>query len=99
MFKDLLNNMMMFSRQLLAHLLMPFIIVVIIPNCLLIALAQGDTRWDSGLSFTWLPRTMGVALVLFGFSAFAWCVSLFVTVGRGTLAPWDPTQMLVNIGP
>jgi protein-S-isoprenylcysteine O-methyltransferase Ste14 len=29
----------------------------------------------------------------------AWTVSLFVRVGRGTLAPWDPTRRLVVLGP
>ena len=28
-----------------------------------------------------------------------WTVSLFVRIGRGTLAPWDPTSRLVVRGP
>jgi len=39
--------------------------------------------------------TVGIA----GFLLWAWCVSLFARVGRGTLAPWDPTRKLVAIGP
>jgi protein-S-isoprenylcysteine O-methyltransferase Ste14 len=42
---------------------------------------------------------MGMVIFAFGFALFAWCVSLFARVGRGTLAPWDPTQRLVAVGP
>jgi protein-S-isoprenylcysteine O-methyltransferase Ste14 len=28
-----------------------------------------------------------------------WTIVLFVKIGRGTLAPWDPTEQLVVIGP
>jgi protein-S-isoprenylcysteine O-methyltransferase Ste14 len=38
-------------------------------------------------------------LLLVGFGLFVWCVGLFVRVGRGTLAPWDPTRRLVVVGP
>ena len=54
--------------------------------------AAADTRW-SGL---WL---LGAALFVCGFALFGWCVSLFARVGQGTLAPWDPTQKLVAVGP
>jgi protein-S-isoprenylcysteine O-methyltransferase Ste14 len=44
-------------------------------------------------------RALGAALLLAGVLLFAWCLSLFARVGRGTLAPWDPTQRLVAVGP
>ena len=37
---------------------------------------------------------MGVGLMLL-----LWCVRDFVVAGRGTLAPWDPTERLVVRGP
>ena len=42
-----------------------------------------------------------LALVLggAGFALFAWCVTLLARVGRGTLAPWDPTRSMVAVGP
>ncbi len=79
-------------RHLLAVLLLPFVAVVAVPYWLLTAFAASDTRW-SGL---WL---LGAALLACGFLLFAWCVSLFARVGRGTLAPWDPTHALVAVGP
>ncbi len=44
-------------------------------------------------------RLAGAVLSAAGLSLFAWCVSLFVRIGKGTLAPWDPTRALVAIGP
>jgi protein-S-isoprenylcysteine O-methyltransferase Ste14 len=34
-----------------------------------------------------------------GLLLFVWCVTLFARIGRGTLAPWDPTQVMVAAGP
>jgi protein-S-isoprenylcysteine O-methyltransferase Ste14 len=41
----------------------------------------------------------GAALIFVGLVLVVWTVRLFVTVGRGTLAPWDPTSELVVRGP
>ena len=37
--------------------------------------------------------------MLAGLALVTWCVSLFARVGKGTLAPWDPTSNLVAVGP
>ena len=34
-----------------------------------------------------------------GLGLATWCISLFARVGKGTLAPWDPTTNLVAAGP
>lgn len=47
----------------------------------------------------WLGRILGAVLFLGGIGLFVWCARLFFSVGRGTLAPWDPTQKLVAVGP
>jgi protein-S-isoprenylcysteine O-methyltransferase Ste14 len=44
-------------------------------------------------------RGLGAILLVGGIILFSWCVVLFARVGRGTLAPWDPTQRLVAVGP
>jgi protein-S-isoprenylcysteine O-methyltransferase Ste14 len=41
----------------------------------------------------------GAALAAAGLAMLAWTVTLFVRIGRGTLAPWDPTRRLVVRGP
>jgi protein-S-isoprenylcysteine O-methyltransferase Ste14 len=88
-------------RHLLAVLLLPFVVVVVVPWWLPRSpfVTGLDTRWESGASATWLPSLLGVLLSLCGLALFAWCLSLFIRVGRGTLAPWDPTSNLVAVGP
>jgi protein-S-isoprenylcysteine O-methyltransferase Ste14 len=42
---------------------------------------------------------IGVALIALGFALWVWTVRLFMLIGKGTLAPWDPTGHLVVEGP
>ena len=79
-------------RHALSILLLPVMAVVVVPWWLLGSFADVGTRWSS----LWL---VGVVVFACGFALFAWCVSLFARVGQGTLAPWDPTQRMVAVGP
>jgi len=92
-------NPLTILRHLLAILLLPFIVVIVIPRWLMRRLAMSDTNWLPQSSLAFVGRGAGVLVFLAGFALFAWCVSLFARVGKGTLAPWDPTQRLVAIGP
>jgi protein-S-isoprenylcysteine O-methyltransferase Ste14 len=86
-------------RHLLAILLLPFVVVVIIPRWLLRAWSASDTRWVDGTLAAAFAHIAGIVVFICGFALFAWCVSLFASVGQGTLAPWDPTRRLVAVGP
>lgn len=88
----------MIVRHLLSVLLLPFMVVVVIPRWLLRAWATSDTQWTPG-STAIIGEVAGALIFLAGFALFAWCLSLFARVGRGTLAPWDPTRQLVAVGP
>jgi protein-S-isoprenylcysteine O-methyltransferase Ste14 len=90
--------MLIALRHLLAILILPFMVVVVVPYALLGGFAAVDSRW--GLApLAGLPRVLGAALAVLGLALFAWCVSLFARVGRGTLAPWDPPRSMVAVGP
>jgi len=89
--------MLVVLRHLLSILLLPTMVAIVIPRWILLGFAATDTRWTGIISA--LPRTLGVLLMLAGVSLVAWCISLFARVGRGTLAPWDPTSKLVAVGP
>ena len=85
-------------RHALSILLLPTMVAVVIPRWILLAYVATDSRWPSTPA-TALPRTLGVLLMLAGVSLVAWCIALFARVGKGTLAPWDPTSQLVAVGP
>jgi protein-S-isoprenylcysteine O-methyltransferase Ste14 len=86
----------MFLRHLLSIVLLPFLVVVIVPWALLGGSVEARPTDHSLLRLRVLA---GVVVFVWGFAFFAWCVSLFARVGRGTLAPWDPTRHLVAAGP
>jgi protein-S-isoprenylcysteine O-methyltransferase Ste14 len=84
---------MLAFRQLISILILPGTVLVLVPRWLL-RNEEPRAVWPP------LPSgAAGVAVFLLGFVFFAWSVSLFTKVGRGTLAPWDPTRRLVAVGP
>lgn len=90
--------MLMVLRHLLSILLLPCLVVVVVPYTLL-RRAGTVVVLGSGAVMPWFRVTAGATLLLCGFALFAWSVGLFARVGRGTLAPWDPTRRLVAVGP
>ena len=70
--------------------LLPGTVTVVVPAVLL---ATADWEFDP------LLAALGAPLVVAGFPLWVWTVRLFATLGRGTLAPWDPTERLVVEGP
>jgi protein-S-isoprenylcysteine O-methyltransferase Ste14 len=65
-------------------------VAVVIPALILSASGTSITAWSAI-----------VGAILFGVGAWlaVWTWTLFVTQGRGTLAPWDPPRRLVVRGP
>ena len=89
---------MMLLRHLIAILLLPFVMTVVVPRWLL-GSPSGSWRWPPDSPLAASARVVGALLLIAGVALFAWCVMLFGRVGRGTLAPWDPTKRLVAVGP
>jgi protein-S-isoprenylcysteine O-methyltransferase Ste14 len=77
-------------RHLAAIGLLPGIVAGLVPALL--------APWGDGLA-AWPLAAAGVILMATGVAMIAWTVTLFAAVGRGTLAPWDPTERLVVRGP
>ncbi|MGH7501635.1 MAG: methyltransferase family protein [Longimicrobiales bacterium] len=79
-------------------MLLPFVVVVLFPRWILTSWTTRDVRWgDSTAALA--GDVIGSLVFLGGFCLFLWCLALFANVGRGTLAPWDPTRHLVAVGP
>jgi protein-S-isoprenylcysteine O-methyltransferase Ste14 len=77
-------------RHLRAIALLPLMATVVVP-----ALIVGG---DVGFGPSPLA-VLGAVLIAGGLALFVWTVVLLDRIGRGTLAPWDPTSELVVAGP
>ena len=87
------------SKQIRAILVLPFMVTLVIPSCLLYALGF-DTfglQQQYPISRVVLP-IVGVVCILTGLTLMVLTIRLFARIGRGTLAPWDPTRKLVAEG-
>jgi protein-S-isoprenylcysteine O-methyltransferase Ste14 len=76
-------------RHLAAVLLCPATVTLVVPALIV---------WPSGARIQPLGL-LGLPLIALGLLLVVSTVRLFATVGRGTLAPWDPTTRLVVRGP
>jgi protein-S-isoprenylcysteine O-methyltransferase Ste14 len=86
-------------RILRAIVLLPGTMTVLLP-ALLLYLGEGpDLGFGLSLPLALLPAVTGAALLVEGLLLVSRTISLFAEVGKGTLAPWDPTQRLVVLGP
>lgn len=80
--------------------------VLILP-CTALIIIPGIIQWAAaGSAYAGAPASPGQFQFWAGFTALGaglflaiWTVSLFVRVGEGTPAPWDPPQKLVVRGP
>jgi protein-S-isoprenylcysteine O-methyltransferase Ste14 len=86
-------------RMLRAIALLPGAMTVLLPAALIYV--QGGPKIAFGLTtpLAAIVVLAGAALLVVGLVLFYRTVSLFAAVGRGTLAPWDPTRRLVVLGP
>jgi protein-S-isoprenylcysteine O-methyltransferase Ste14 len=86
-------------RQLRAIALLPGTVTVALPAIILIAGDGPNVGWGLDGVAAAMPVLVGAALIVAGFALWLWTVRLFAQIGRGTLAPWDPTRRLVVQGP
>ncbi len=82
-------------QQVRAIVQLPFMVTVVVPACILLL---GDGPADPWLP-AWISWLLGVPLLTAGLVLMVTTIRLFARVGRGTLAPWDPTRQLVVVGP
>ena len=89
-------------RHLKAILILPTTATVIIPSAILWFTGGPDFGWSRGWSLGFpvslAPLLAGCILICAGLTLLGKTVQLFATIGKGTLAPWDPTKKLVVQG-
>jgi protein-S-isoprenylcysteine O-methyltransferase Ste14 len=86
-------------RHALAICLLPGTVVVLVPALIVRATGSVSIGWDLPGVLAASTVVFAVALLAVGGVLVVWTIALFVRVGRGTLAPWDPTSTLVVKGP
>lgn len=77
-------------KQIKAILLLPGMVTIVIPATILYF-----TEWS--LSYKILS-VIGCLFLIVGLVLMVWTNRLFTTVGKGTLAPWNPPQRFVVRG-
>ena len=86
-------------RHALAILLLPGTVVVLVPALVVRQTEAVSVGWGLPGGLRIVPVVLGTILLAVGAALVVWTVALFVRLGRGTLAPWDPTSALVVEGP
>ncbi len=84
-------------RHVRAIAALPFMNSVVIPTALLALTGRGAALHPPTVSGA-AASVLGGALLAGGFALVAHAIALFVRVGHGTLAPWDPTRRIVTEG-
>lgn len=86
-------------RQLRAIALLPVMGALAVPGAIVWWTGELDVGWGLPAALGWLAALLGAVLIGLGLVLVGWTVTLLIRVGRGTLAPWDPTTRLVVRGP
>jgi len=73
-------------------------VTVVIPSAILYWTRTVNIGGGLSMPLTLLLPLFGCGLIALGLLLLIRTTSLFVPVGQGTLAPWDPTQRLVVQG-
>jgi protein-S-isoprenylcysteine O-methyltransferase Ste14 len=86
-------------KHLRAILLLPGMVLVVIPATILYVTGI-DTfdLWQSQPATRFVLPLLGILLMVVGLVLMVATIRLFITVGKRTLAPWNPTQKLVVQG-
>lgn len=86
-------------RHSLAICLLPGIVAVLVPALVVRRTEAVSVGWGLPGWLQPVPVVLGAVLAAVGAVLVVWTITLFVRIGRGTLAPWDPTSVLVVDGP
>jgi protein-S-isoprenylcysteine O-methyltransferase Ste14 len=86
-------------RQARAIAMLPGNVTIVAPAAILLLTGGPDPGWGLGGVPAALVVAAGIGLIVVGFSLWLWTVRLFSAIGKGTLAAWDETSVLVVEGP
>jgi protein-S-isoprenylcysteine O-methyltransferase Ste14 len=84
-------------NHLRAVLLLPVMVVVIVPALIIWTTGSANIGWGP-VPLNILSLLVGLLFICLGLILIVQTNILFIKMGRGTLAPWDPTRKLVVHG-
>lgn len=88
----------MLHRHILAILALPATVTVVVPY-LIVSSVRAYSPWSrAGYPLVTAANLFALAAMVGGTALICVTVSQFATLGRGTLAPWDPPRRLVLSG-
>ncbi len=85
-------------KHVQAIVLLPFTVAVVIPAVILYFSGTGRMALHRPAPWNVLMLVGAALLIGLGLALFVTTVRMFVQIGRGTLAPWNPPQRLVVVG-
>ncbi len=88
-----------YLNQIISILILPFNVIITIPLILLFLEAGISPKLVLADSGAILLLLVGITMILIGILLLVITMNLFISIGKGTLAPWKPTQELVVQGP
>lgn len=92
------TNRRTLGKHIEAVALLPFMVTVAIPAAILYVTSLDRMALDQPAPRSILMLSSAAILLGLGLLLLMTTVGLFVRIGRGTLAPWSPTQRLVVVG-
>lgn len=85
-------------KHIRSIVLLPVMVTVVIPGTIVYLTGQMNPGWSLPTLLKPAPFILGALFICCGLILMLRTVSLFARIGKGTLAPWDPTQRLVVHG-
>jgi protein-S-isoprenylcysteine O-methyltransferase Ste14 len=85
-------------KHVRAVLLLPFNVTIVIPAVILYLTHSLNLGWGLSAPLYLVPTLLGILVIGTGLALLYKTISFFARMGKGTLAPWDPTQKLVVHG-
>lgn len=86
------------TRRHLQSFILPISATIIIPGALLWSTRHATSFWGMHSCHPPAQIVLGILLIAVGVILLIACIRLFAKIGKGTLAPWYPTQNLVATG-
>ena len=85
-------------RHIRAVLLLPAMVTIVVPGIIIFRTKAVDIGWSLSSPLRFAPVLGGIVLTGLGLTLIVKTISLFATIGEGTLAPWEPPKRLVVRG-